>query len=478
MTTPPNIEQTWLGFMNAGKQSLQQGKLERAVLAYSAATGIMPGRAEGWINLGSALFETRRYEAAATALQKAVVIRPQLMLSHLVLGDALRMLGKWREAVASYQTAASLQRAPLALNKLACALRTQGKPELAESLYREAIQLDAGFTLARVNLATVQIELRQYDKAEQQLDELSRTSLPAVERREVEFAQLAVAEYRRLENAIDELVTNNDTTLLESALRQLPGRIRQPENGLLAGLQRYADSAAELAADIEPVTGTLPEEWPLIEAMFLVPVAHSVDEYRTIRRQLEAGPAPTTALQKVADLQAAILAARDCRQALEDPSRAEVCIRHWHSLACRHAAGIQPGHFKYTQNWVAINPTLKRVEPALASATFQHFISQVYTGLAPGYARAAVVLMAAADLHAFADGNGRVGYTWMNRELEWAGLMPGLLDAGRGLRGELGRTLRAVRRGGGNVAPVFAFITRAQLAARTFCDELAARNGT
>ena len=83
--------------------------------------------------------------------------------------------------------------------------------------------------------------------------------------------------------------------------------------------------------------------------------------------------------------------------------------------------------------------------------------------------------MAIADLHVFADGNGRVAYTWLNRELEWAGLMPGLFHKKLGLEGELRKARRAVRASGGELSPMVAVITSAQLYAREFCAELAAR---
>ena len=475
MTTPPTREQAWLGLMSAGKRSFQQGNPGEATTAYRAATGMMPDRVEGWVNLGSALFESGRYELAAAALQKAVAMKPGLMASHLVLGDTLRMLGKWREASASYHHAVSLQRAPISLNKLACALRAENKPELAEGLYREALEMDPGFTLARMNLATVQIELRRYDKAEEYLGELAHLPLPPVERHEIECAQLAVAEHRRLDRAITDLVEHDNPAPLEAALRNTPRLLMQPDEGLLASLQRYADAAARLSNQPVPIDTDLPEEWPLIEAMFMIPLVNSVGEYRAIKAELGTGLKPTTQLLQSINMEPAIKAARACQLDLHDPVKAELHLRHWHALACNKVPGFEPGHFKFTQNWIPDNPTVRRVEPALASATFRHFIRDIYSKLPAGYARAAVVQMAIADLHVFADGNGRVAYTWLNRELEWAGLMPGLFHKRLGLEGELRKARRAVRSSGGDLSPMVAVITSAQHYAREFCAELATR---
>ena len=124
----------------------------------------------------------------------------------------------------------------------------------------------------------------------------------------------------------------------------------------------------------------------------------------------------------------------------------------------------------------ALNPILNARSvpgfPPLASATFQHFMAQHYLQLRPGLTRAAVLLMVLTDLLCFDDGNGRVALTWMNRELEWAGLMPALLPSELGLQGNMGQAMRAVRAQDGNLSPLLAVLTRGQAFARELCDEL------
>lgn len=461
--------------MQAGKRYFEQGDLVKAVTAYGAATSLVPGRVEGWVNLGSALFESGHYAVAATTLQKAISMKRELTVAHLLLGDSLRMLGKWREAFACYHNAVALQREPIALNKLACALRTENQPAIAEGLYREALGKDPGFTLARVNLATVQIELRQYAKAEEQLAELAQMPLPSVERREVEGALLCVAEHRRLEQGITALVQQNKTTLLESALRQSTSGTTLLDEGLLESLRRYADSAQRLSVDGIKIDNELPREWPLIEAMFMIPVVDSVDEYQKLKADLHNGLEPDIELRQSINMEAAIVAARDCQRDMTDPVKAELHLRHWHALACREVPGYQAGHFKYTQNWVADNPLLRRVEPPLASATFRHFISEIYCKLPAGYARAAAVRMALSDLHLFADGNGRTTWTWLNRELEWAGLMPAIFPVSRNIKADHTQARREVRASGGDLSPLVDVFIRAQQFAQEFCAELKAK---
>jgi tetratricopeptide (TPR) repeat protein len=471
MTVSSSSEQTWLSHMKTGQHNFQHGKFSDAVQAFTAATELLPVRVEGWINLGSALFESKRYDLAADALQRAVSMNPALMVTHLLLGDALRMLGHWRQASACYHNAVALQRVPLSLNKLACAMRVEKQPGLAEALYSEAIAMEPGFTLGRVNLATLQIELHRYDMAKAQLDELAQLPLPRVEGREVAFAQMAVAEHDRLNDAIAKLVEHNEPALLEYALRQTPAPTIHVDKELLASLQRYADSAQRLTHESVTIDHTLPEEWPLIEAMFMMPLVNTVQEYQAIKTKLKKAEEPSIELLESINMEGAIKAARGCQFDMLDPVKAELHLRHWHTLACNTLTGFQPGHFKYTQNWVPTHPTVQRVEPALASATFRQFISESYRMLPAGYARAALVYIALLDLHNFADGNARVAFTWLNRELEWAGLIPAILPYNWGLNGALGNILSEVR-STGDVSPMIDVIRRGQSYAREFCGAL------
>jgi len=470
--TSTSPEQIWRRFMAAGKRHFQMGQIRNAAQAFTSATALQPARVEGWMNLGSALLQSRRYDDAVAALQKAIELDPQLMPAHLVLGDALRMHGKWRQAFTSYRNAVALQRTPISLNRLACALRAMKKSDLAQGLYREAIDLDRGFTLAQVNLATLQIELRRFDEAEGLLAEVAARALSPEERREVAFAQRTVAQFRRLEQPIAALLADGDLAPLAAALREDSSGDAEVDAHLLEALRRYANAARALDTDGIALQGELPAQWPLIEAGLSPAQASLAGDDAAAQASAQASPEWEAELREARDRAAAIAAARACKGDMLDPVRAELHLRHWHALACRHEPGIQPGHFKYTQNWIPRNPGLRRVEPALGSATFQRFIGEVYTALAPGYARAAVVYLAIIDLHLFQDANGRIAHLWVNRELEWAGLVPALFDKRLGHPKALAKTLGAAR--AGDLAPMLEVIKSAQQHALDVCAEMAA----
>lgn len=465
-------EQAWLEQMQAGKRSFQQRQLQQSTQAFQRATQLLPERVEGWINLGSALFEAGQCAAAEVALKQAIALNPGLMVAHMILGDAQRMLGNVSEAMVSYTQAVQLQRAPMALNKLACLLRVKNRFKEAAALYREAIQADPRFSLAQVNYATLQLDLCHYDDAAHQLGALARQTLPPPERDEVSSAYLSLTEYLRLEPAISAMCNKGDLEPLETALRNTPAPILQIDKVPMQGVIGYTLLARQLTPAPAETTIDLPGEWPLIEALFMIPLVNSIDEYGQVKAQIKDIQQPTGELLESVNMVAAIEAARGCRDDMSDPVKAELHLRHWHALACNGLDDILGGHFKYTQNWTASSPTLQRVDPSRASATLRDFTRSIYSDFPPGLMRAALIFMAILDFHPFADGNGRVVLTWINREMEWAGLMPMIFTRESGITGDLGNAIAEVRSNGSDLTPVLRVMSEAQQFARQFCREL------
>lgn len=468
----------WLRKMRAGKKYFQQGQPDKAVKSFSGAAKLCPERAEGWVNLASAQLEAARYAQARTAVERALSLQPELMVAHMILGDVLKNLGQWPEAFAQYRIAVLLERTPLSLNKLACALRVEHRLDEAQSLFLEAIALAPDFTLARLNLATLAIEQGDFEHSHGQLTALGELSLPLQERQELESAKFAVSEYFRLNEAITALCDTRDFNFLETLLRNVPEHTLEVDENCLAAMKSHAASARRIT--LPPALTNkhlsdecLSQEWPLIEALFMIPHVRSVNEYLAVKASLEQGPKAEGDLLESLNMESAIIAARKSQHDLTDPVKAELHIRNWHALACRNVDGLMPGHFKYTQNWSRKAPLLRRVDPARTSGTFRRFVSDYYHDAPPGIARAAVVCMTVCDLHAFADGNGRIGITWLNRELEWAGLAPALFSAELGIKGKLGDARRAVRSNRGDLSSLIAVITEAQKFGIEFCGQLA-----
>jgi tetratricopeptide (TPR) repeat protein len=466
----------WLTAMQKGQQKFQQGNFAEASHHFSSATKTDPKRPEGWANLGVSLVEMAEYHEAKTALQRAIEIAPNITVSYLALGDANRFLGLIEEALSAYQHAVGLQRSPMGLNKLACILRRVGKPQQADSLYREALQIAPNFTLASVNLATLQVELDKLDEAQKQLDRLSKITLSPEERAEVNTTRDALSVYQRLQDPIKIASTQHKLAPLEKALQSIPDQYLHVDDNIIAGIERYAESARKLSERSETVPSLSeppPEDWPLIEGLFMIPFVETVDDYIRIKTRIEGGETLTGDLLESVNMERVVKAMRLVDYvSLEDPVKAETYFRYWHALSTLNVSDMQPGQFKVTQNMTNADITKRRAEPHLVTGTFRHFITEIYTTLPAGLYRGLVTMLAISDIHAFADGNGRLGGAWLNRELEAEGDFPIILTSELGNKGRFSAARREVRRNGGDLSPMVDVVIEAQQFSRTFCETL------
>jgi predicted O-linked N-acetylglucosamine transferase (SPINDLY family) len=108
-----------------------------------------------------------RFQEAAAAYRKAIVLEPLAPGPHLNLGVVLRVLGRLDEAATSLQSGLSL--APNVAEghyNLAIVRRAQGDTEAALDSYRRAIALRPDFVEAHCNLGNVLHALGRLDEAE------------------------------------------------------------------------------------------------------------------------------------------------------------------------------------------------------------------------------------------------------------------------------------------------------------------------
>lgn len=454
----------WLSLMRRGQDAFKQGKMHDAILAFKAATDTEPTQTAGWINLGSALLEHGQAESAVRAIRNAISLNPAQMLPHMMMGDALRQLGRPRQALEAYQQAVERKRHPAALNKLACALRSKGRVREAEALLREAMESEPRFTLPRVNLATMKLETDALDEAQSLLQALSETALQPAEQEEVRAAGIALTLRRQLGQPIADLLQSADFKAFERALEHSPEETFGTDKSIWEQLARYGEHANALQVTPVDLTHPLPEHWPRIEAVYTIPLANDPAHCQELASSLQSSSDHDANLAKARGVSNAVSAARQTLPAEPAGADMEARLRYWHGLACEFDPGVKPGHFKYTQFWVPNEPTRRRGEPILCGATFRAFCDDILSQAAPGYPRAALVMMAIADIHPFADGNTRVALTWMNRELEAAGLQPAIFPAGDGMRDTLKKVMSQVRERNGDLTPLVDHIVCGQQA--------------
>ena len=466
----------WQRQMQLGTQAFQQGRLGDAIACYQQATAAAPRRIESWINLGSAQLQHGAFQAAIASLEQATKCQADHPLTPQLLGDAWRGLGNIEAAIDQYRTAVSIERSPMALNRLACALRTQAPSEEPRKLYLEAMQRAPQFSLARVNYATELVACGDIEKAHEQLALLKTMPLSPPEQQEIESIAIALSEFERLSPAIRNLLETDNNESLISALANTPSSALSVDAQAMQSVESYVKDSVLRDTTETLSCECLPEDWALIEAAFMVPAIESVSDYVALKTQFESQEPLAGVLLETWDMWQAVQASRGPEVQLLDPMIAELHLRHWHALATRTLDHVTSGHFKQVQNWSSASPNHHRVIPSKASGTLRHFFAQHYEGLPQGLAGTAAMYLALLDLHPFSDGNSRVAMTWVNRELEWQGYWPMVFDREIGLHGLLGKAVLHARHHRGDLTGLIEVFSMGQQAAKQFVADLAPTN--
>lgn len=140
--------------------------LEGAVAAFRRALQIRPGSAPLYNNLGNALRELRRYEEAVLELQKALALRPELPDALNNLGIALTGLNRRQEAVACLRKALELQPDFAdAHSNLGTVLLDLERYAEAAACFDKALKLRPGFPEAYVSLGNALGKLKHHQEA-------------------------------------------------------------------------------------------------------------------------------------------------------------------------------------------------------------------------------------------------------------------------------------------------------------------------
>lgn len=467
-----NAQSEWVSTMQMGQHLFQKGRVTEAVSAFSRAIHIQPKQAEGWANLGICLGFVGRLAESLEALDRALLFNPLLAPCHLERGKVLAALHRIDDARQALEKAVTLQRTPDALNSLANVLRVRRNFSDARSLYLEAIALAPGSSLFEVNLATCLIELRQYQDARRHLELLASRDLSSAQRDEVDTTLRTLNEFERLDDVVAQCLASRNPLELEEHLRHVPQNLLLPDDPVMARIRSYANSARKLDRSLGlGLDATLPEEWPRIEAFFMIPLVETVAEYTAMAGAFGENQPEASEWMETQNMTGVIRAVRASFNALGDPVRAESLLRLWHGMACEGLEGFLPGHFKITGNCGGDRSVI-RARPDRVTGSVRQLMGELYESVPPGLPRAVLLLMGVSDIHPFFDGNGRVALTLMNRELECAGLMPAVFSRHLGFRGELEAAMANVRRNGGDVSPLLPVILEGQRLALAFCNEL------
>ena len=155
-----------------GTAYIQQGKIEKGIQELKKSISLKPENVFAHSNLGNALKDLKRYDEALTSYDKALQINPNYADIHNNRGSILKKLKKYNEALASYEKA--LQLNPdhaYTHNNKGNALKDLKRYEEAIASYNKAIQLNPNYADAYNNKGNVLKDLKLYVEALISFDE-------------------------------------------------------------------------------------------------------------------------------------------------------------------------------------------------------------------------------------------------------------------------------------------------------------------
>lgn len=142
--------------LNLGEALAEQGKINAAVIHYYEALRIKPGLVAPHLNLGVALKNEGKFNEAIDHFTTALRLKPDCAEAQYELGDTLNKKGDFAGAVKHYQEAIRIKPDyPEAYNNIGVILACQKKDKEAIFYFYKALQIDSGYSGAYYNLAKI-----------------------------------------------------------------------------------------------------------------------------------------------------------------------------------------------------------------------------------------------------------------------------------------------------------------------------------
>jgi len=151
---------------NLGNALLEEGKVDAAIAHFQEARRIKPDDAKAAFNLGNAFVQKGDLNNGIANLQDALQLKPDYVEAHINLGGALLKTGRAGDAVSHFQTALRLDPLqPNAWNDLGYAHMQQGARDEAAACFQKALQIDPEQPVTLNNIANALMQRGQIDEA-------------------------------------------------------------------------------------------------------------------------------------------------------------------------------------------------------------------------------------------------------------------------------------------------------------------------
>ena len=149
---------------NVGMCNLMMAQSAKAEQAFNEAIKIQPA-SKFYVNLGSAMLQMNKTEAARDAFKKALAIDGENHPALVQLGNVQFGLGEYAEAKKAWEAARKVREEPSVITNLGTLRLQAGDFNEAEKLFRDALKLDPTYAVAHFNLGVIYQKQEKWDLA-------------------------------------------------------------------------------------------------------------------------------------------------------------------------------------------------------------------------------------------------------------------------------------------------------------------------
>lgn len=151
---------------NLGYALSNKGRYDAAIEYYQKALVLNPSFTDAYINLGAAFFEKKDFRQAIAALKKALTLKPDSVKAHINLGTIFMQMGVRADAITHFSEALNLNSSlPGVHNNLGFLLASQGDTAEAFNHYKQALEIKPDYDRAHNNLASLLLRSGQFSEA-------------------------------------------------------------------------------------------------------------------------------------------------------------------------------------------------------------------------------------------------------------------------------------------------------------------------
>ncbi len=403
---------------------LDRGKFNEAARRIEQALKLQSESAEYWGILAHCRLMEGEYAAAISTATRAFELDDKLFDALITRAEAYRRALRWQSALDDFEAVKQHRRGdPQLLNKIGVCLIRMEKIERAESHFKRALEIDPGFTLAKLNIGLLCATRMQADEAVSHItDVLEDPTLDEPSRLSAQTTLDILHEQKRLATYLRQAVRTDNIAELHHALQQVPPSLARPDHQSVTKLRELAALCQDFPFHMEDFRYTANTiNLPFIEACAQCKIESDPELMRELSA-ITSGPIRPDSDKRHHELANASRLIRERQNIAADVLQGlegEAWLRYWHARLLDQSPERQPGQYKAIPNTIGHEmPT----PPERVTGTHRLLLAELQPEVPGGLASAVFMYLAMNVIHGFGDGNGRLSRFLLSWECESAGM--------------------------------------------------------